>query len=121
MTTAGKIFKGYAEAIIAQHGFGSNKMVKDWDIPFIMDQKEEVADLINNHPEDSEESKKGMDIFNSIWEGEKFLIDNGYLRKYQPEFWGWRNRRRVKMHGSVYVGLTQKGWGVANLYINAEG
>lgn len=120
MTITGQVFKSYAEAIIAQHGFGSNKMVKNWSPNFFTERKAQIAELINNHPDDSEESKKGMELYEEMWNGEKFLLDNGYLRQYQPEYMTWQNKRRVKKHGSVYIGLTDKGWAVANKYVGKE-
>jgi len=116
MTTTGKIFKSYAEAIVNAHGFGSKKMVRNWSTKFFEDKKTEVATLINGHDDDSPESKKGMEIFEEIWNGQKFLLDNGYIREYQPEWWG----RKGKQHGSVYIGLTEKGWAIANKYMEVE-
>ena len=120
MTVTGKIFKSYAEAIIAQHGFGSKKMIRNWSTDFFTERKAEVETLINGHADDSPESKKGLELYEEMWNGEKFLLDNGYLRQYQPEWWGWKNRRYVKHHGSVYIGLTEKGWAIANKYVGKE-
>lgn len=112
MTIKGKIFKSYAEEIVKAHGFGSNKMVKHFSTSFFDEQKEEAKKL------DSDEAK--MTVLEELWNGEDFLIESGYLRKYQPEWYGWRNRRYGKHYGSVYIGLTEKGWAVANKYLEAK-
>lgn len=120
MTTKGKLFKSYAEAIVKTHGFGSNKMVKHWSTGFFMEQKDEIGKLIAGKAEDSDEMKQGMARFEELWNGEDELIKDGYLRKYQPEWYGWRNRRYGKHYGSVYIGLTEKGWAVAKRYMECE-
>lgn len=120
MTTTGKLFRSYAETIIAKHGFGSNKMVQSWHVPFVESHKDEVAHLINDFAEGSEESKRGVALMNELWDRQEFLLNNGYLRRYQPEYMGWKGKRRVVRHGSVYIGLTEKGWAVANRYLEAS-
>lgn len=98
MTEKGKIFKGYAENIIRVHGFGSNKMVH-----------------------------YGPDMFCSLdtvkaCEVRKELIAEGYLRAYnttQTISHGSKGFRRSSGCPINWTGLTEKGWAIANKYLNA--
>ena len=112
MTTTGKVFKGYAEAIIAKHGFGSNKMVLDWSTDFLRG----VNQTIRKAGKDTPEQEEALKVWEECYDGQEFLLKNGYLRTYRPEWSGWHGRKQVRRRGSLYVGLTEKGWQVANLY-----
>lgn len=116
MTTTGKIFKSYAEAIVVKHGFGSNKMVLDWSTDFLKDINQKIKDAGHDTPE----QEKALDTWKECYNGQEFLLKNGYLRKYRPEWNGWKGRKPVRRHGSLYIGLTEKGWAVANKYLEAE-
>ena len=99
MTEKGKIFRGYAEQIIAHHGFGSNKMVAL--------QPDYWTSL------DNAEAWKMVDE----------LISAGYLRKHYTERttthkYGFTVKQDT--FGRDWIGLTEKGWSVAQKYLDAE-
>ena len=116
MTITGKIFKSYAEAIIAKHGFGSNKMVLDWSTDFLKGINQKIRDAGRDTPE----QEKALDTWSECCDGQEFLLKNGYMRTYRPEWNGWKGRKPVRRRGSLYIGLTEKGWAVANKYLEAE-
>lgn len=113
MTITGKIFKSYAEAIIAKHGFGSNKMVLDWSTGFLKNVNQSYSSFL---PKDDPQNVKAFEMWKKCYVGQKFLLDNGYIREYRPT---WKTRRGSG-HGSLYIGLTEKGWAVANRYLECE-
>ena len=99
MTEKGKIFKGYASDIVYKYGFGSNKMVTI-----------------------------SPDMFTTanIFEAEKLrdeLISEGYLREYSTvhtSSHGSKGFKRYSTMGYHWIGLTEKGWAVANRYLEAK-
>lgn len=98
LSEKGKIFKGYVEQILAHHEFGSMKMVSL--------EPDYWTDLSN------EEAWKLVDE----------LIAAGYMRKYYTQrtfHRGSKGFRRSYTTGYVWIGLTAKGWSVANKYLNA--
>lgn len=103
LTVRGQLFKDVAEMIVANHGFGSKKMVKrcpdlyDWSA------------LDFNNPD--------------VHEAYYFLIENGWIREYMPMHTGKDRRcndRSTWKFGATFIGLTEKGWAVANKYIAVE-
>ncbi len=113
MTITGKVFKGYVEAIIAKHGFGSNKMVLDWSTDFLKG----INQTIRLAGKDTPEQDEALKVWEECYDGQNFLLKEGYLRTYRPTYNGWKGRKPVRRRGSLYVGLTDKGWKVANLYV----
>ena len=104
MTIKGQIFKGYAEAIIAKHSFGSNKMVGETDNKRMMQMLRES---------DSYETDQ------KIGEAHNWLLNNGFIRKYEASFETDKRHRYAVTACKDYIGLTAKGWKIANLYLNA--
>ena len=130
MTLTGKVFKAYAEDIVSRHGYGSLKMVAKGSPKFIASEIMKGQNLENKArwamertEIDSDEldlAIKGGEIGRKIWEdlaaAEKWLIDNGYLRKYE-----WATYRKSYHiffdRCGTSIGLTPKGWKVARKYI----
>lgn len=131
MTTAGKVFKAYAAAIVAVHGYGSNKMVRQDSPDYISGETVRAQRMIDramwanescNIDVDKAEAaraagEEGKRIYREIGEAYKWLLDNGFLREYMATYTTSRGRR----HGLITnVGLTAKGWAVARKYLDAE-
>ena len=98
MTEKGKIFKGYAEQIIAHHEFGSNKMVALSPDYFTVLDTIEACKIVDE------------------------LVADGYLRKYntvQTMSHGSKGFKVVSKCPHWWIGLTQKGWEIAPKYLNA--
>lgn len=133
MTLKGQIFKGYAQEIVNRHGFGSNKMVAKNSPDFVKGQIMKGQRLMNKWTwahdsvnidlsacEEAEQCKEEcLKIWSEIEEAHKWLLDNGYIRKYD-----WSVCKR-KYHTSpsrvgTSIGLTAKGWSVAQKYLNAQ-
>lgn len=103
LSVKGNVFKGYVEAIIAKHGFGSDKMVGETENRIMINLLRESSD---------EDCIK-------IGEAQNWLLDNGFIRKYEAS-WETNRRHRYSVTGCKdYIGLTAKGWAVANKYLNA--
>ena len=101
MTVKGIIFKGYAEVISARHGFGSRKMVREYDNKRMMGLLRE---------------SDSMDTDREIGEAHRWLLDNGYIRDFS---YVHRMSTRVVRYGErKFIGLTEKGWAVAEKYLN---
>lgn len=130
MTLRGKVFKAYAEAVVARHGFGSNKMVAEDSPAYIsaeimraqrmIDRAQWTLQRFEVAHDEAEMARaadaEGKRIFREIGEAYKWLCDNGYLREYTAVY--VRKRGWVTRYGhSVNVGLTAKGWAVAHKYI----
>jgi hypothetical protein len=61
--------------------------------------------------------EEGKRLFREMGEAYKWLIDNGYLRRYVAIY----EKSRGSMYGSsTNVGLTAKGWAVARKYLNSN-
>lgn len=131
MTMRGKIFKAYAESIVERHGFGSNKMVREHSPEYIraegvraqrmcdraMWAKEQFSIDLDEAEAARAAGEEGKRLFREMGEAYKWLIDNGYLRRYVAIY----EKSRGSMYGSsTNVGLTAKGWAVARKYINAD-
>lgn len=130
LTMRGQIFAGYAEAIVARYGFGSNKMVHEWDNKR-RDELDSLAQDLIDRCKWAKESfcigaseleaalaggKEGQRIWDEIADAENWLLENGYLRKYMATW----ERRRGRLYGhSINIGLTANGWAVARKYIDA--
>lgn len=112
MTTTGKIFKSYVEAIMKKHGFGSNKMVLDWSCDFLKGVNQSLSSFV---PKDDPQNTKAFELWKECYCGQRFLLNEGYLREYRPT---WKTRRGSGQ-GSLYIGLTDKGWAIADKYLNA--
>ena len=112
MTITGKVFKGYAEAVIAKHEFGSSKMVGETDNKVMMALLREIN--FDSSLTCEEQGKRSQEI----GAAQNWLLDNGYLRKYEAS---WETKRRHSYAVTAckdYIGLTAKGWAVANKYLN---
>ena len=105
MTVKGQVFKGYVEAIINKHEFGTSKMVSETENKAMMN-------LLRN--------SDSMDTDREIGEAQNWLIDNGYLQKYGASFETNKRHLYTVTACKDYIGLTTKGWTVANKYLNAE-
>lgn len=130
MTVRGKVFKAYAEAIVARHGVGSNKMVAkhspqyiEWEIikgQRLISRYDHLLDAIEITLEELEEAEQGAEEGRRIWaeidEAEKWLKVNGYIREYE---WYHDRPGTTKSRGGTSVGLTGKGWRLADRYLNA--
>jgi len=99
LTIKGRFFKEIAHALVEAHGFGTNKMVKRIDL--------ESWQEIGNNPAEYEE-----------------FMEMGYLRTYQTTY--CKKSRKAYNYGELeyctkdtWIGLTAKGWAVANRYLNA--
>ena len=128
MTLRGKIFKAYAEAVVARHGFGSNKMVAQNSPAYISAENMRAQRMIDRAQwtlqkgevaHDEAEVARAADaygkrIFREMGEAYKWLLDNGYLREYMALYEKSRGRRYGH---SLNVGLTAKGWAVAHKYL----
>lgn len=117
MTVTGEVFKSYAEAIVKAHGFGSKKMVLDWSTDFLKGVNETIREAGKGTPEQD----VALEMWEKCYDGQEFLLKNEYIRTYRPEWTGWKGRKPVRRRGSLYVGLTEKGWAVAHLYLNEGG
>lgn len=98
MTQKGKIFKGYVEQIIAHHEFGSNKMV----------------DLSPDYFCDLDTYEAGKLL--------RELIAEGYLRDHHTKKTFSHGSKGFKQYDTCYfhwIGITEKGWAIANRYLNA--
>lgn len=118
MTTAGKIFKAYAEAIVKKHGFGSSKMVKTEDARWLSSEMTKLSQMIA-WDQDKEAAKKAL---NDLGEAGKWLIQNGWLRKRDAQCSRSTRYGSYVKHYTVtveYYGLTEKGWAVAQKYLEA--
>ena len=131
MTTAGMIFKGYVEAIVERYGFGSNKMVHEWDNKRRDAMDTKAQDLVTRAKWAQESfsiaadeleaalagKQEGLRIWDEMGTAEKWLFDNGYLREYTATYTRRYGRRFGTSHN---VGITAKGWAVADKYLKAE-
>ena len=104
MTLTGKVFKGYAEAVVSAHGFGSNKMVKETANRIMIGLLRESESI-----EQDQEIGKAQD----------WLLANGYIRKYIHEMETSKRHRYTVTARVEYIGLTDKGWAVAEKYMKA--
>lgn len=132
MTITGKVFKAYAEAVIAKHGFGSNKMVREDSPEFISNEIMRGQRLVSKRTwarnslsiteEEAEAAERAGEEGERIWtelkNAEKWLIENGYLREYSWVAVNAAHHHFVDRSGDC-IGLTAKGWAVANKYLNA--
>lgn len=132
MTTTGKVFRAYAEEITNRYGFGSNKMVAEGSPSFISLEIAKGQRLIDKYNwlnarttvllEDLEKAEagkeEGLKIWGEIGAAETWLIENGYLRKYS---WGFYTRygRKSQNRSGISIGLTDKGWRIAQKYIDS--
>lgn len=128
MTLRGKVFKAYAEAVVARHGFGSNKMVAQNSPAYISAENMRAQRMIDRAQwtlqkcevahDEAEVARaadaEGKRIFREMGEAYKWLLDNGYLREYMALYEKSRGRRYGHC---LNVGLTAKGWAVAHKYI----
>ena len=114
MTITGKVFKSYVEAIMKKHGFDSNKMVLDWSTEFLRGVNQSFAPFL---PKTDPQNEKALELWKECHGAQRFLLKEGYLREYTPR---WRTRRGGMAHGSLYIGLTDKGWAVAGKYLDAK-
>lgn len=128
MTLRGKVFKAYAEAVVARHGFGSNKMVAQNSPAYISAENMRAQRMIDRAQwtlqkcevaQDEADVARAADaegkrIFREMGEAYKWLLDNGYLREYMALYEKSRGRRYGH---SLNVGLTAKGWAVAHKYL----
>lgn len=133
MTITGQVFKGYAEAIVARHGFGSNKMVsaeKNERRRAIVMRGQRLVDkrtharnaisILLADAEAAEESgAEGERLWKELAAAENWLVGNGWLRTYGAECSRSRGRRRWTVL-VTYYGLTAKGWAVARKYLDAK-
>ena len=113
MTLTGKIFKAYAEEIVKQHGFGSGKMVRKDEPQFLWEEYRKLDQIISWGRGDKEEALRE---YSELAAAEKWLLDNGYLKEYTRLYhvnYGIVGRTR----GTTYIGLTDKGWAVADKYL----
>lgn len=131
MTMRGKVFKAYAEAVIARHGFGSNKMVAEGTPDFIEKATLRAQRLINEARwaegsisiDDAEAEasiaggEEGKRIFEELANAETWLVENGWLRKYDWATYRAKYHRSAARYGTS-VGITAKGWAVAHKYID---
>lgn len=105
LSTAGQVFKDILELVIANHGIGSSKMVKRYDLY-----------------EDSSLDFNNREVANAYF----YLIENEYIREYTPTVMRtshlaheYGKLRATATKNGTYVGLTGKGWSVAHKYLNA--
>lgn len=133
MTTAGKVFKAYAGAIVAQYGYGSNKMVHAGSPTYIKREIMRGQRLVDRASRANEKMSISLDEFETamagraeglrIWEeiafAEKWLLENGWLRKYEA-YYTCRKGRGYVRGLSINIGLTAKGWTIAQKYIDEE-
>ena len=105
LTVTGEVFKDIALMVVMNHGFGSNKMVRRFDLYDFSDIDFNLKEVVHAY---------------------FFLIENEYIREYTPSYMGksysaynyGQIERKVTKNGT-YIGLTAKGWAVANKYLNA--
>ena len=133
MTTTGKVFRAYAEAIVRAYGFGSNKMVRQGSPEYISREtmrgqrllnraqwaNEKTSILLEEYEAAMAGKEEGLRIWDELAAAEKWLIANGWLRTYDAEC----SRSRGRRHWTVlvtYYGLTAKGWAVARKYLDAK-
>lgn len=112
MTLTGKVFKAYAEEILKRHGFGSGKMVKSGEP--LMDVYTKLDQMISR----GNGKEEALQQYKEMADAEKWLLDNGYLKEYTKSFrvnYGIVGRNRINQ----YIGLTDKGWAVADKYLKA--
>lgn len=131
LTMRGRIFKAYAEAIVERHGFGSNKMVREYSPEYIQAEhmraqrmcdramwaKERFSIDLDEAEAARAAGEEGKRIFRETGEAYDWLIDNGYLREYVAIY---EKSRGSRYGSSTNVGLTAKGWAVARKYIDAD-
>ena len=136
MTIAGQIFKGYAEAIVSRYGFGSNKMVFQWDNKRrdelemkgqrLVDKgthaKNSFSILASELEDALASEKEGLKLWDEMMAADKWLLENGYIREYSFSTHNTVAGTNVLCNFRHYTkyGLTKKGWSVANKYLNAE-
>ena len=133
MTTAGKVFKAYAAAIVAAHGYGSNKMVRQGSPAYIKREimrgqqlvdratwaKEKTSISLEEYEAAMAGRAEGLRIWEEIAAAGKWLLENGWLRKYEA-YYTYRKGRGYESGLSINIGLTAKGWAVAQKYIDAD-
>ena len=130
MTVAGKVFKSYAEAIVAKHGFGSNRMVRQDSPDYIHREimrgqrlvdratraEQSTGILLEEYEKAMAGKTEGIQIWKELATAEKWLLENGWLRKYDASY-TYRKGRAHRIGVSTNIGLTAKGWSVANKYL----
>jgi hypothetical protein len=133
MTITGKVFKAYAAAIEDSYGFGSSKMVRQGSPAYINREimrgqrlvdratwaNEKTSILLEEYEAAMAGRAEGLRIWEGIAAAEKWLLENGWLRKYEA-FYTYRKGRGYGSGMSTNIGLTAKGWAVARKYINAD-
>ena len=133
MTTTGKVFKAYAEKIVSKHGFGSNKMVAQGSPDFIsnaimrgqrlIDKGRHAENSTGMYLEEFEAALAGKEEGYRIWDelstAEEWLLENGYLRKYNWATYNQSYHISFSRCG-VSIGLTDKGWAVAQKYLDSD-
>lgn len=133
MTIAGKVFKAYAEAIVARYGYGSNKMVHAGSPTYIKREimrgqrlvdcairaNEKTNILLDEYEAMRAGRAEGVQIWEEITSAEKWLLENGWLRKYES-YYRYRKGKGYASTLSINIGLTAKGWTIAQKYINEE-
>lgn len=133
MTMRAKVFTAYAEAVIAKHGFGSGKMVAHGSPDYIRQEVMRGQRLIDRATwaKDSASidcavyeaavagGNEGKRLWSELDDAEKWLIANGWLAEY---FHTYRVNYGItgRIRGQRYIGLTAKGWAVAQKYIERK-
>ena len=130
MTLTGKVFAGYAEAIVKAHGFGSPKMVRlhgtddwekiSWDLKDAdRERRKDVYATLDELSEACERYEKISETIREMNRAVMWLIENGYLRENNWGFYSKSYHNSPKMAGTS-IGLTDKGWAVASKYLAAK-
>ena len=114
MTITGKVFQSYAQAVIAKHGHGSRKMVKQHDTEYI-----HHLQFVASRLEREGKREEASEVYKSFLDAEKWLIENGWLREYGWSVYSKSYHESASRIGTS-IGLTEKGWAVAEKYLNAK-
>ena len=136
MTITGQVFKGYAEEIVRRHGFGSNKMISQWDNrrrenlvmrgQRLIDKRTHARNKVSIMLAESEAAEasgaEGERLWDEIGAADKWLLENGYIREYSFSTHSTVAGTGVLCNFRHYTkyGLTAKGWAVARKYLEAE-
>lgn len=135
MTITGQVFTGYAEAVIERHGYGSNKMVNQWDNrrrerivmrgQRLVDRCTWAKESISMDADKFDAAIAGGDEGKRLWDevaaADKYLLENGYIREYSFSTHQTVAGTGVLCNFRHYTkyGLTAKGWAVARKYLDA--
>ena len=138
MTITGLIFKGYAEAVVARFGYGSKKMVNQWDNrrredivmkgQRLIDKRTHAKQAYSIEVSEFEAAmrcgEEGERLWDEVSAADKWLLANGYIREYSfsthNTVAGTGGRVLCNFRHYTKYGLTEKGWAVAAKYMAAE-